>query len=456
MENRRFNTGSSATKISDLVEEVFLKNRDDDTEVLSVSEGHGIIYQSELFKKQIATDDKSKYRSVRYGDVVYNPYLLWNAAVGVCFYPEGGCVSPAYKVLRPFHKHTERFLHYLFRSQTFTSTVDAIATGTVTRRRTAPIDQILGLSFKLPSLQYQRRANEILCNIDDKIELNRKINDALERMAQAIYQSWFVNFDPVIDNALTAGNHIPESLIPRADIRRKLRQEKTTLFNLPADCFPSSFTYTEELGHIPNGWSASQLDQVGKITTGKTPPKSVQAAFGCGPMFLTPTDYNGEIVTVTTQRRLSKNGEQSIPNARLKKGSLCVTCIGSQMGKTTLVADTAYTNQQINSLSPFQDSYRYFLLLNLRLRRNEIFSIGASGSTMPIVNKGVFSQLKIVRPDEVILTEFERIVSPLIERIRNNVFEFQKLTKIRDTLLPKLISGELSTKQADQLVKDLP
>ena len=123
---------SKLTKVFELVTEVIERNPDNNSETFSVSENRGIIPQRLLFKKQIAKDDRSKYRCINYGDVIYNPYLLWNGAVGVCFSREGGCVSPAYVVLRPFHKGTERFLHYFFRSPMFVAEVDAMATGTVT------------------------------------------------------------------------------------------------------------------------------------------------------------------------------------------------------------------------------------------------------------------------------------------------------------------------------------
>ena len=98
-------------------------------------------------------------------------------------------------------------------------------------------------------------------------------------------------------------------------------------------------------------------------------------------------------------------------------------------------------------------SYRYYILINLRLRRDEIFAIGSSGSIMPIVNKGNFSKLPIFRHSEVVLEIYGQYVSPLIKRINNNSFQIQILTKLRDTLLPKLISGELRIEDAEKTIK---
>lgn len=218
--------------------------------------------------------------------------------------------------------------------------------------------------------------------------------------------------------------------------------------------FLATFQLTEERGWIPEGWEVKALSDFGKIVTGKTPPKAIDNAFGENSMFLTPTDYDGDILTIETKRRLSTQGEESIRNSRIEKGSICVTCIGSQMGRTTLVTEEAFTNQQINSIYPRSLIHRYYILINLRLRRDEIFAIGSSGSTMPIVNKGVFSKLPILRPNEETLEMYNKYSFPILETIKNNSFQIQTLTYLRDTLLPKLISGELRIPHVEQMMKD--
>src|SRR5690242_70424 len=99
--------------LSALVTPVDDRKPEPGTVVLSVSESLGIVPQTKLFKKRIALEDISAYKRVQFGDIAYNPFLLWNGAAGVCFEAAGGCVSPAYQVLRPKHSGTELFLHYL-------------------------------------------------------------------------------------------------------------------------------------------------------------------------------------------------------------------------------------------------------------------------------------------------------------------------------------------------------
>ena len=125
------------------------------------------------------------------------------------------------------------------------------------------------------------------------------------------------------------------------------------------------------------------------------------------------------------------------------------------MGRTTLVTEEAFTNQQINSISPRSLIHRYYILINLRLRRDEIFAIGSSGSTMPIVNKGVFSKLPILGPSEDTLEMYNQYSFPILAKIENSSYQIQSLTKLRDTLLPKLISGELHIPDTEKLLDEV-
>ena len=138
----------------------------------------------------------------------------------------------------------------------------------------------------LPPLQQQKVIAQILGSLDDKIELNRRMNETLEAMAQALFKSWFVDFDPVIDNALAAGNTIPDELKEKACLRRGFGRQAAIRQglgdkrkSLPDDIrrlFPSKFAYTEEMGWVPKRWEIKNLDQIGVFKNGlalqKFPP----------------------------------------------------------------------------------------------------------------------------------------------------------------------------------------
>ena len=114
------------------------------------------------------------------------------------------------------------------------------------------------LNSSLASRFYEQKAiAHILGTLDDKIELNRQMNATLEAMAQALFKSWFVDFDPVIDNALAAGNSIPEPLQAKAEVRAALGDQRKPLPEAIQKQFPSRFVFSEEMGWIPEGWEVN-------------------------------------------------------------------------------------------------------------------------------------------------------------------------------------------------------
>ncbi|WP_286887986.1 restriction endonuclease subunit S [Pseudoalteromonas sp. ESRF-bin5] len=208
--------------------------------------------------------------------------------------------------------------------------------------------------------------------------------------------------------------------------------------------FPNEFEHNEQLGWIPKGWEPSNLKEFGKVITGKTPPKKIDDAFDLeGIPFITPSDVEGDVFTLNVIRHLTESGVASVKNNIVEAESVCVTCIGSQMGKTTITPVKSVTNQQLNSIVLGEKYLRDYIFLNLRMRREELFNLGSSGSTMPILNKTSFENLSVLKPNESSLKAFDDITESYLAKILLNSQNNTKLTTMRDTLLPKLISGEL-------------
>jgi type I restriction enzyme S subunit len=319
--------------------------------------------------------------------------------------------------------------------------------------------------------------SKTLGDLDKKIELNQQTNQTLEKMAQTLFKSWFVDFDPVFDNLLVKadfklenlGSDFPEALLKRAQKRLLALDDKAKIALLSANLyseikspeetssekapqtnihqhFPSEFEHNEQFGWIPKGWAASKLKEFGKVITGKTPPKKIDDAFDIeGIPFITPTDVDGDVFTLNVARHLTENGLGAVKNNIVEAGSVCVTCIGSQMGKTIIAPDKSVTNQQLNSIVLSEKYFRNYIFMNLRTRREELFNLGSSGSTMPILNKSSFENLSVLKPNESGLKAFSDITERYLAKILLNSQQNEKLTAIRDTLLPKLISGELRT-----------
>ncbi|EJS4016463.1 restriction endonuclease subunit S [Vibrio parahaemolyticus] len=284
-------------------------------------------------------------------------------------------------------------------------------------------DAVAYYPIELPSLAQQRAVVEFIKSITGKINLSKLTNQTLEQMAQAIFKSWFVDFDPV--KAKMNGEQ-PEGM------------DAAT-----ASLFPEKLVESE-LGLIPEGWNINYIKDFGKVVTGKTPPKKVEDAYAEeGVPFVTPSDIDSDVFVSETKRFLSESGVEAVKKSLLPEGGICVTCIGSQMGKAVISPSEAISNQQINSVVVSKDYVRNFLFLNLRRRREEIFLIGSSGSTMPIINKSTFEKLAVLTPSEELMRSFDRSVSSLLSKIHQNAVENQTLSSLRDTLLPKLLSGEI-------------
>ena len=337
------------------------------------------------------------------------------------------------------------FLYYLLKDQNFSDYIVSTAQGSA-NQASITLKDIYRYSFQCPTLDERKIIAQTLNSLDNKIELNRQTNQTLEEMAQALFTSWFMDFDPVIDNALAAGNPIPDELQERAQ-RRQQQLAKPDHKPLPDDIlqlFPSEFELTEELGWLPKGWESAKVKDFGRVVTGKTPPKSVTNAYSAaGYPFITPTDIDDSAFVVNVNRCLSESGALAVHRNKIPAGSVCVTCIGSQMGKTTINPIEANTNQQINTVVVKDDACRNFLFFNLRRRREELFSLGASGSTMPILNKTSFENILVLKPSNKILQKYAELTANQVGGIYQRYKQIDSLEKTRDALLPKLISGEL-------------
>ncbi|HRJ54483.1 MAG TPA: restriction endonuclease subunit S [Candidatus Thiothrix moscowensis] len=365
------------------------------------------------------------------------------------------CLGQRMVLLRPKSELIKSsFLRIWINSTTFQRYLLGFRDGTVAERLN--VSTIKKLPIPVPSLKEQEKIISQLIPIEGKESINRQMNATLEAMAQALFKSWFVDFDPVLDNALAAGNPIPDELQDKAAAREALGDARKPLPEDIAALFPAAFVWTEEMGWIPAGWEVGSIKDFGKVVTGKTPPKAISDAYSeHGVPFITPTDIDDQLFLTKTNRFLSASGQDSIKKQKISSGSLSVTCIGSQMGKTIVAPSDSYTNQQINSIVFHEHEYRNYLLFNLRGRREEIFSLGSSGSTMPIINKATFEGLTTLLPSSKILKSFGLQTDSLLESILRSELQNITLTQLRDALLPKLLSGELRIPDAEKLVEEI-
>lgn len=320
-------------------------------------------------------------------------------------------------------------------------------------------NQILSTSILLPPIGEQKAIAHILSSLDDKIELNRQINETLEAMAQALFKSWFVDFDPVIDNALLAGNDIPDELAERAELRQaQLDSGKAHTDSEINDLFPSEFEFTEELGWMPKGWSVDSLDQLcSTITDGShSSPKSVNEGY---PM-ASVKDMNNwgfnldtcRIISETDYLKLKKNGCQPLKN------DVLIAKDGSYLKHIFVMEDDLelVTLSSIAILRPNLRINPHFLKFTLKRedvhRRMENY---VSGAVIQRIVLRDFRKFEIVVPPESLQSHWFEITRGIFESCWNNIHQNETLTKLRDTLLPKLMSGELRIPDAEKLVEDI-
>lgn len=377
-----------------------------------------------------------KVKAFQDGDVLFSnirTYFrkVWYATVN------GGC-SNDILVFHPTKEMYSRYMYYLLADNTFIDYTDKTSKGTKMPR--GDKSAILKYSTYLPPLPEQKAIAHILGKLDDKIELNRQINQTLETMAQTLFKSWFVDFDPVIDNAIKAGNKIPKPLQHKADKRN------TTKSTIPKDLqalFPDSFVFNEALKKwIPQGWEVKAISNVGKVVCGKTPSKSKKEYYGGNIPFIKIPNMHNEVYVMESSEYLTELGEKSQIKKRISKGSIAVSCIAT-VGKVILVDKESHTNQQINSVTPYQDCYQYYLYFMMLSLNKHFHDLASSGSATLNMNTSTFSNIRIIMPNDDVLEVYSRQVEAYFKNILFNQKQTQTLTKMRDNLLPKLISGKI-------------
>ena len=307
----------------------------------------------------------------------------------------------------------------------------------------------------IPPLPEQKAIAHILGSLDDKIELNRRMNETLEAMAQALFKSWFVDFDPVIDNALAAGNPIPDELKEKAAIRQGLGDEQKSLPDDIRRLFPSEFAYTEEMGWIPKGWKVSKIGQEIEITGGGTPNKKDESFWLEGTnAFCTPKDMSisPSTILLKTQFQLTGKGLSKVSSGQLSPGAVLISS-RAPIGYLVITNIPVTINQGIIAMLKQDQFSELFLLCWAKCNMSAILS-RANGSTFLEINKKNFRTIPFIVPREDILTAFNCLTNIFILRITSCSQEIQSLQLFRDNLLSKLLAGEIRLEQPEQILED--
>ena len=326
-------------------------------------------------------------------------------------------------------KVSKDFIYWLMRTRHYQKTVLGSATGT-TVKHTAP-SRIQEYKFLLPPLPEQQSIAEILGSLDDKIELNRQMNKTLEEMAQAVFKSWFVDFDPV--KAKAEGRAV-----------EGLSQEIL-------DLFPDSFVESE-LGDIPKGWTLKTLEDVSKNVSETYNLKAKDKV-----IFVNTGDVSeGKFLhkNYSDTKTLPGQAKKSIkPNDILFSE---IRPANKRFAYVTFPSDDYVVSTKfmiIRANEEIMSNYLYTILKSQSTLDEFQIQAESRSGTFPQITFQSVGYFPIIHPSKEVLTAFDAFISSIYIKILQNYFEIETLSNIRDSLLPKLISGEIRVGDAEKIME---
>lgn len=363
----------------------------------------------------------------------------------------GWNVPRAIAVIRPSKEIGADWLHICLQSQEAQHFLDVRANTTV--QKTLNLKDVRDIPIPIPPKPIKSFIESVSTSLSNKIELNRQMNATLEAMAQALFKSWFVDFDPVLDNALAAGNPIPDELQEKAAAREALGDARKPLPEDIAALFPAAFVWTEEMGWIPEGWEVSQLGKFVDVKRGGSPRPIHDYLVPDGLPWVKISD-----ATACEFRFLGGTKEFIKPEGLkktvlLKSGSLILSNSATPGLPLFLDLDACIHDGWLYfpKKKKFSDLYLYQLFLVIR---QELIQQG-NGSVFTNLKTDILKNHSLIVPIQNLLDKFDLEVLAMSQRIHSLHIENKALTQLRDALLPKLLSGELRIPDAEKLVEEI-
>lgn len=293
-----------------------------------------------------------------------------------------------------------KYLYYYMTTAQFQSELKNRATGTTVIGLRQP--ELLKCTVNLPSLDEQRRIAGILGSLDDKIELNRRINANLEAQAQALFKSWFVDFEPFRN-----------------------------------DPFVDS-----ELGKIPQGWEVGNYTDIVEIKGGGTPKTGIQEYWNGTIPFFSPKDVGTSCFVLDTEKHITAKGLENCNSSLFQPNTVFITARGT-VGKVVMTGTEMAMNQTNYALlgkHNISQYYVYHITLQLVARLLK----KANGAVFNAITTRDFTSEQIVIPPFSTIRQFSDVVEPIYKNILLNDVQSNHLSSLRDTLLPKLMAGEIA------------
>lgn len=376
---------STFNRLGDYIAEIDNRNKD-----MSVSNLLGVSISKEFMPSvaNVIGTDLSNYKIISKNQFACSlMQVSRDGGIAVSLYKEDkpSIMSPAYHLFEIVSNELiPEYLEMIMISSEFDRAAVFYAIGGV--RGTLTWNEFCDMRIPVPSIEEQRKIVHDYKVIADRIELLKKINVNLEKQAQVLYKSWFVDFDPFGNN-------------------------------------------------LPSNWSEVCISDIASdVVCGKTPSTDDESNFGGKYPFITIPDMHDSVYATKTERTLSDKGISKL----LPENSVCVSCIAT-VGLVSLVATPSQTNQQINSIICKKDVSSFYVYLKMRTLRSELEALGAGGSATLNVSKSLFSQIKMLYPDVETCNKFDNIVKPIFDSIRNNQLEIERLIDFKEALNNSMI-----------------
>ena len=302
-------------------------------------------------------------------------------------------------IFRVFKKKVfNKFLYQILKHKNSRIYIRQYCTGSAQPQ--LPIMNLRNIELNIPPLETQYKIARILLAYDDLIENNKKQIKLLEEAAQRLYKEWFVDL------------HFP------------------------------GYEAVAIVDGVPEGWRYKQVDEFGKVITGKTPATSKPEYYGGSIPFVTIPDMHGTVFPLVTEKTLTKFGADTQKNKYLPTNSVIVSCIAT-VGLVNIAIDPCQTNQQINSVILYDDNDLYFFYESMKRIKALLDGVGSNGATMTNVNKTKFSNIHVLYPTEDLVKRYNAFCKPIFAKILTLSKRILVSTQARDRLLPKLMSGEI-------------
>ncbi|WJI01035.1 restriction endonuclease subunit S [Acinetobacter nosocomialis] len=363
-----------------------------------------------------------------------------------------GCIahgSTEFIVLSAKSKDDEDFVYYLARLPDFRSYAISRMEGTSGRQRVS-WQALAEFNLRLPEKGKRKKIGEILKSIDDKIHLNNQINQTLESIAQVIFKSWFIDFDPVRAKIAAKQEGNDPELAAMCAISGKseaeleqIAKEDFAELQATAALFPDELVESE-LGVVPKGWVVSIVGEQVQTVGGGT-PSTKNADFWDNGIhhWTTPKDLSNltDKILLNTERKITDAGLKKISSGLLPKNTVLMSS-RAPVGYLALAKIEVAINQGYIAILPNTKYSAEYLIHWCKANMAEIKG-RASGTTFQEISKKNFREINFIRPDEKVIAVYTRTAKTLYDEITLKAKEKQSLINLRDTLLPKLLLGEV-------------